>query len=940
MRIRSLLAFIFVTTVSAAAGQKLQQDPNLVTGRLDNGLTYYIYPGTKPEGQAMYRLFIKSGSLYETEEQLGLAHFLEHMAFNGSDDFPDGSLVPELQAKGAGFGSDINAHTGMNETVYKLRLPSLSEAAVDSAIMVLANWAGKLTLDSAAVEKERGIIMAEWLTRTGPATEVNTAFLNELLNGSHYTDRRPIGDTAVIRNFKLDQLQDYYYNWYNPRLMAVAVTGDVDPDYVEQVIRERFSDIPAPKIKVPVCKIHNYKQPAFSYKQHETVKTNEFYVIQLTDLSPAIKDEKSYFQYLQRVILDRLYRERFNSIALTNPAYKEAGSSISSLLNVKGYIMGRVMLKDGQTMEGIREFAGHYEQIYRYGFLQSEVDKVTKSYINSLKRKSKADDRRESNAMTDELYSKFYRGHEILTLQEECRLAEKYIDRIDSLSMVKMLHKMRKPKQTHYFMVCDESPENQIPDERTILALFDSLSKAGLEPYRKDVRVFDTLLDEEPQGGKVVKKESIEELGAHKYHLSNGALVLFKYSDTSKGRISMSAFRQGGIAALDSLDYVNAQFAGSVVALSGAGKFSTDELGLFLAGSSATSRFLIDRNRAGIAGGASTDDLEQMFQLTYLKWCYPNMDPSALELYKSMQSEKNKERFKRESDLFSMDLNLLLNGNSYMNRPLTDILISKELDPGRLLPVFDQCFGSAEGFNFIIVGDVAAEDIEPLIEKYIGGLPSGKEVAIEYKYKGPQIIHQDTVLVRSVGDNPKASVIIYYQNDGSLTDMRQTKMTGEIAAGIIRTKLLASLREELNMVYSVGVSASLTTKPSDLNRVAISFSCKPEDVDTLTNRILSDLKDMVSDPSRFEAELADVRLNMIKKYRADIQTNTFWTSGIREVLYYGFPDWEYMTGYDNSIESVTAQDVADYVDKYIFNSHQLKAVLLPKVTTPDNSDPD
>jgi zinc protease len=912
------------------AAQQLQQDPALVTGKLDNGLTYYIYPGTKPVGKAIYRLFIKSGSLYENDRQRGLAHFLEHMAFNGSDDFPNGSLVAELQAKGAGFGSDINAHTGMNETVYKLTLPSTSHAALDSALMVLANWAGRLTLDSAAIEKERGVILSEWLTRTGPATEVNTAFLNELLNGSRYTERQPIGDTAIIRNFKREELVEYYDNWYNPRLMAVAVAGDVDASDAEKIIIERFSDIRAPKIKVPTYNIPNYKAPEFDYVQNETVKTNELSVIQLVDKAPAVSDEKSYRLYLQRSIINRLFAARFDAIARTSPDYKKASGGLTSLLNAKGMVTGSVKLKEGRTMEGIREFAHEWEQMWRYGFLQSEIDKVTKSILAAAKRISEADDPKKSATMIEEMYSLFYGGNAIVTPQEELRLAQKYIGTIDSTSIVRALHKLHKPRRTHYFMTANKDASTVIPTQSEVLALFDSLEKSDMPRYNKTLRTFDELLDEEPEAGHIVKKESIDEIGGQMYHLSNGTRVVFKYSDNSKRRVSVSGVREGGLSALDSLDFVNAQFAGGVTALSGAGKFSAEELSLFMAGSSASARLLIDRNRTGIVGGAATGDLERMFQLMYLKWCFPKIDSASLELYKTLLVDANKEKYKRPQDIFSLELGLLVSGDNYMNRPVTDERIERELDPDRLLPVFDLCFGNARGYDFIIVGDTTLEKLEPLIEKYIGGLPSSGESATEYKYKGPEIPHRDTTFVRSVGDNPRASVMLYFQNDEPLPDARRTGMVGDIASAIIRTKLLASLREEMNMIYSVGVSSSLTGKPSDLNRVVISFACEPANVDTLFNRTLGDLRGMVADPSSFEAELADVKLNETKKYESELQGNMFWTSGLRDVLYNDYPDWEYLTSLDKLLESVTTQEVADYIAKYVLGSYRIKAVLLPK----------
>lgn len=928
LKITWICIALFAGSMMASA-QSVEQDKNLIKGKLSNGLTYYIYPNKNPKGQAIYRLFIKSGSLYEAEDQRGLAHFLEHMAFNGSADFPNGTLVGYLQSKGAAFGSDINAHTSMNETVYKLQLPSTSPQFVDSSLMVLANWAGSLSLDSAAIEKERGIILSEWLTRTGPKSEVNNAFLLEVLNSSHYTQRLTIGDTAVLKHFTHDKLRSYYHNWYNPKLMAVAVIGDVDPLQVEQIIKRRFAPIVSAPIKVPVYSIDNYKKPTFKSVGNKSVAKIELSILQLTDLPRPVVDEKSFFEYLKRSLINRLTKERFSALLFDYPSYLAGSISNSSIVNTKGVVSGGVELKPGKVMQGIRDYATDAECIYRYGFLTPEIEKVKKSYISTLKRAVTSGKPKESMAYVDEIYSDFYRGNKIVTPQEEYSLTLKYIDRIDSATLAGELRKVRKPSQTHYFMTYNDKVTSELPSEQTILHIFDSLQKADIKPYDKYVSTPENLLSAEPTPGKVVKKEHIEQLDAHRITFSNGACVTYKQSDIDKNRISVGAYRRGGLSAIDSSDYVSGLFATQVIPLSGAGEFSRDALRYFMAGSTASARFIISKNRSGIIAGANSDDYEQMFQLIYLKWCFPKMDTSILNQTKKLTIESARTELKTETDKFNREVALLLSGSDYTNRQLNDTIINRELNAEKLLPIFNSNFGGAKDFEFIIVSDAQMDSIMPLIEKYIGGLPAGEGTA-EYKYGGPRIPKGDTTHMKSVGENPKATVSMFFQTDAPIAELRLQNLMGDVVKNIVRTKLLKSLREQLNKVYSVSVSAGATEVPGELNRVSIAFACQSEDVDTLVGRTMAELRAIVADTSAFESELKDVKLNLTKNWNAERQKGLYLSSGIRNVLYRQDKDWSYLTHYDKAIESVTAAEVAKYVNDYILGVSMTKAVLLPK----------
>lgn len=930
---RILILFIIIVSGSPYVLSKdLKQSSKLVKGRLSNGLTYYIYPNDFPKGEAVYRLFIKSGSVFEDEDQRGLAHFLEHMAFNGTTHFPGSTLIKYLESKGAKFGADFNAHTSMNETVYKLQLPSASLSFVDTTLMILADWAGGLSLDSLQIEEERGVILSEWLLQTGPKHDAKNAFLMELLNNSRYSQRLTIGDTAVIKHFSHEQLRDYYKKWYDPALMAVAVTGDVDPSKTKKLIIRHFSQLKSSlKKPAPVYKINNYDRVKVRKISHESLDKIELNVIQLLDMTPPVKTEEDYPPYLQRLLLNRLIKERFASLSFTNPPYKHAGYSYSGFLNTKKILIGSAELVPTKVITGIINYATEAERLFRYGFVPAEIEKVKLKYLNDMRRSVESRSPRESSSLMKEIYSEFFTGNQIVDLKEEYKLVRKYIDQMDSLSFVQLLRSLRRTEETHFLLTSFDRVTDELPSEKQLIAIFDSIRHTNIGPYEKNMDIPQTLLGKEPRPGKVIKQKKIMSIEADSLVLSNGVRVIFKPSSRDKDRILISGFRRGGLYALDSTDYVSGLFTGSVISLSGAGNFSRDELSHFLAGKSVSMRLLIEKTRSGLVGATGKDDLENLFRLLYLKWTEPKADSAVFDQTKAKSIENYLTANKTETDHFYRKLELLIGGNNYTKREMTDTVINSELQYNRLLPVFHSGFGSANGFDFLIIGDCTFDEVRPLIEKYLGGLPSGK-TDHSYVYQGGTIPRENTVFERNAGDDPRSTVSLIFQDDHCPGDISAWKLREKIAGEIIRNRLLKTLREEMGMVYSVGVSVSSTRYPAYLRRGSIRFSCRPEDVDTLISRTLSELKIMTEKPGNFDTELADAQLNLIKKWNVNTQKNTYWSNAIRNHIYNMESNWDYIVHYDLVVSAVTNEEIAATIKKDFLEAPLIKAILNPKTT--------
>ncbi len=912
-----------------AENEKLQQDRKLIKGTLANGLTYYIYPNDYPKGEAVYRLFIKSGSVYEEDSQQGLAHFLEHMAFNGTTHFPGDGIIRFLESKGASFGKDLNAHTSFNETVYKLQLPTGLAGIIDTTLTILADWAGGLLLDSMEVERERGVILSEWLSKQGPQYNAQQAFLMELLNDSRYSERLVIGDTAVIKYCPRQAIREYYRKWYRPDLMAVAVTGDVDAGQVEKMIRSKFAYLRSSSdSQAPVYSIPDYGKAMVKTVIHESLDKVELNMMQLLPAFPPVRNEKDYEAYLMRIFLNRLMKARLDQLSFQQPSYTKASVGLSEFLNVKGLLLASVELVPEKIDSGILAFSRNLERMYRYGFTSLEIDKEKIKYINQIRRKAAGKSPVSSTSYMNEIYADFYAGNAMVSAEEEYRLLQKYTGKVDSVALVGLLKQTIKPEHTHYLITAFDKVSGQLPSGKDLLQVFDQVRKSRLSPYHQQLDVPETLLPQEPLTGNVINREPIPEIDGQRIHLSNGAQIIFKRSPSDKNKISLTGFRKGGLYALDSTDYVSGLYAGSIVSLSGAGDFSREALSYYLAGNTASMRLLIDKTRSGIVGGCDFEDKETLFQLLYLKWMYPCVHAAVFEQARTEAIEKYLTANRTEEELYYRELGWLLQGKDYTNRELTDTILRNELIRERLLPVFDNCFGSASGYTFVIVGDCNFEDLEELVLMYIGGLP-GKQVQTSYRYTGGTILKQQFVFEEAAGISPKAKVSLIFQDDTLYPDFRIFSLEGDLMKAIVRTKLLKKLREELGMVYSVSVSASATLHPAPLSRKTIAFVTAPEQVELLIRETFGQLQEMATNPACFEAELNDVKVNMIKEMKLEQQKNSFWSAFIRNSIFNNETDWNFVSDYENIINRMDAKQLAASIQRDFLDRNVIQSVLYP-----------
>lgn len=918
------------TGIQAQKKGELPYEDKLIVGKLDNGLTYYIYPNANPKGEAVYRLFVKAGSVLEQENQRGLAHFLEHLAFNGSKHFPDDAMVRFLESKGAKFGKDLNAHTSFNETVYKLQLPSSSAGMVDSTLTIMADWANGLLIEPVQVEKERGVILSEWLSKRSAERESDTALLMELLNGSRYAQRMTIGDTAVIRHCTPQDISDYYHTWYRPSLMAVAVAGDIDAQQIKKLIREKFGSMK--EISSPAWKsypIPTYKKEVAKVLPNASMKSIELEMLQLFPLPRPVQTEADYRDYLMRALVNRLFRIRFSTYAFKNPTYRKASIQQTSFLNATGTLVASAELLPGKVKTGIDEFVAQQQQIFRFGFTQPEIERAKKEISSALKRKVTGNRLPESIDVIDDIYADFYAGNRFTSLQKEYELVERYFPQIDSVELVKELSRLYRPHKMHYLLRGAEVLQKEVGNSEALLMAVKEARRQPVVRYYASAQTGGELCPE-PQGGHITRQEDIPAIGAVSIWLDNGVRVIFKPFPQEKGKLLLTGFRKGGLYALDSLQYYNGLFAPSVLSLSGAGHFNRDALTYYLAGKSASMRLLVDKTRTGVAGTSQVAEGETLFRLLYAKWAYPRLDTAVYRqtVEKTKESCRNKQQ--TASEIFQEQLGWLLNGRNYTNSPLTEEIIDNRVKENEMIPTFNRLYGAADGYTFIILGDCTLEDIKPYIEKYLGGLPKGKSDTAYRFARRPLRTAQNSLIMRA-GDSPKASVSLIFQQDSLQGDFKAYTLKSTVMAAMLRTRLLNKLREEMGKVYSVSVASSAGKYPTFLSRTIVGFVCAPQDVDSLIAATQQEVDTLLHQkPAAYESILKDVKSNLLKEYELNRQRSSYWTSCIRNAIFSGEEDWTFIDAYPQWVNALTVEDISVFARHLLEKVPFVKAVLYPK----------
>ena len=928
------IAFVVAISATLSAQQpasvdfsaRLPVDPKIRMGTLPNGLRYYIKKNLKPEKRADLRLAVNAGSILEKDNQLGLAHFVEHTAFNGTRHFAKDALVQYLQSIGVRFGADLNAYTSFDETVYILPIPTDTARIVEQAFTILEDWATGQVFDSAEVSSERGVVHEEWRLHKGAGDRMLTQYLPIALKGSLYAKRWPIGTEASIMSATPARLRPFYKDWYRPDLMAVVAVGDFDPAEIEAQIKKHFAGIPrsrsAPKRITPSVPPNARPLIAVASDKEATSTSVSLFFKLPRDSGRTVGDYR-------RLLMEQLYLEIFNS-RLSEIAQKPDAPFIGAGAS-RGSFVGRELqpfsldaaVKDGGVERGLEALLVEARRVDQFGLLQSELDRAKADLLRGYEQANAEREKSPSSTYAAEYIRNFLEGEAIPGIEYEYAITQRLLPTITLADVNRMAARWITDSNRVVIVEAPTKPGVMLPTESSILAAFDRAAKAPVVAYAENVSS-DALVDALRPAGQVVSGRGLG-AGITEWKLSNGARVLVKPTDFKADEILFGAYSIGGTSMIPDSNYMSSLFASQIVGLSGLGKFDRVELGKKLAGKAAFGSAYIGEMMEGLNGSASPKDLETMLQLAYLDFTGARLDPSAWAAFRANAATFLANRGASPEAVFSDTMQVTLGQHAFRARPLTQATFD-EINAERALALYKDRFADAGDFTFVFVGNVDTTTLKPMVERYLASLPaSGRADSAKVRSPGaPKGVVQATV---KKGVENKATTVIVFT--GPCVFSPETRFAFRALADELQIRLIESLREKLGGTYSPNVSGGCSPKPKEEYGIRVSYGSSPENVETLTKSAFA-LIDSLQTQGPTAADLEKVREQIIREHELELKQNQYWLSAIQTRDQAGEDIGGVVGPYDEMVRKLTAAQIQEAARKYLNVANYARFVLLPE----------
>ena len=704
----------------------LPVDPKVKIGTLPNGIRYYIRKNLKPEKRAELRLVVNAGAVLETDNQLGLAHFVEHTAFNGTTHFAKNDLVKYLQSIGVRFGADLNAYTGFDETVYILPIPTDTARIVDQAFTILEDWAHGQVFDSTEVVNERGVVREEWRLGKGAGDRMLHQWLPTALKGSIYAERLPIGNEQSIMTATPARLRSFYKNWYRPDLQAVVAVGDFDVAAIEAQIKKHFSGIPKAAANAPkrtLADVPGNKEPLIAIASDKEATGSDVELI----FKLPVEKTKTVGDY-RRDLMERLYlgmlNTRLDEITQKPDApFLGAGASKGGFVgrSTEGFTLA-AGVKDGGIDRGLEALLVEAKRVDQFGFLESELDRQKQSMVRGYERAYAEREKTQSAGLVGEYVNNYLTGEAIPGIEYEYKLVQQLVPTITLADVNKLASKWITDENRVIIAQTPEKDGVKVPTRAELLAVFASASKTPVTAYTENLSS-EALLAKVPTGGKVVSSRSVPSINVTEWKLSNGVRVLVKPTDFKADEVLFSAQSPGGSSLASDADYMSASLASQIIPRGGLGQFSAVDLQKKLTGKVASASVTIGETSEGLSGRASPKDIETMFQLIYLDFTAPRRDTAVFVALKNQVAPYLENRGSSPDEVFSDTVQVTMSQHHFRARPLTALTFG-EVSLDKAFAFYNDRYADASDFTFVFVGNIDTLTLKPLVEKYLGGLPS------------------------------------------------------------------------------------------------------------------------------------------------------------------------------------------------------------------------
>ncbi|GGD57434.1 zinc protease [Emticicia aquatilis] len=925
------LILIFAVSTQVFA-QKLNvpipNNPAVKVGTLKNGLKYYILKNAEPKNRMELRLVVNAGSVLETDAQQGLAHFLEHMNFNGTKEFPKNELVNFLQKSGMKFGADLNASTSFDETIYQLQVPTDSAKLFERAFQILADWSNYATLDTAEINKERGIILEEERTRGKNAqSRIQQKLLPILFNNSRYSSRLPIGKTDILKTFPPEEIVKFYKDWYRPDLMAVVAVGDFDVAQVEKLITEKFTDIKTPK---SAPKRTKYEIPPSAGTQTYQILDKE--IPQSTfQMFARLPREKTTTQADYRTdIAENLFNQMI-STRLQEASKKPNAPFVFGIMGYSPFLGGLdvfqtiVLPKNADGMEAaIKSMIDEQERLKRFGFTKGELERAKKEYMVGVEKSFKEKDKTKSAVFVNGLVQNYLQGSAFTDATFRYEFAQKQLDGISLDEINAIIKKVIKEENRVGIIVGSEKDKDKLPDEAKLKGLI-SYKNPDLKPY-EDEAVLTPILEKIPEGTKVVSEKKIDEIGVTELVFGNGAKVALKPTNFKNDQIVFSASSKGGTSLYSDADYFSAELASTIVSQGGVSKLSDTQLEKALAGKVAQVYTYIGELTEGIGGSTTPKDLETALQLMYAYVTQPRRDDEVVKNFLKNEKEllTNSIKTLTPEKVFGDTVTTVLYQNHFRRTPNKPEDIDK-VNIDRAIEIYKERFADFSDFTFVFVGSFEIEKIKPLLEKYIGGLPSTRR---QESFKDLGISKVKGKVEKNVYKGLEDKARVSLQFNGNFDYSEEELVNLDALAEVLDIKLTEKLREEAGGVYTPSIRSSYEKLPKSTYNLTISFGCSPANVDKLVKITLDEIaKIKANGPEKVDVE--KVVAEEKREVELQVKENGFWNSYLLD-QYSDGEDLNYINRYQNQlIDKISIESVKKAANQFCAENFA-KFVLLPE----------
>ena len=931
-KIAFLFGFMFCLSIAAQdlnLNNSLPVNSKIKKGILPNGMTYYIYNTDVTKDVASYYIIQNVGSVLENDNQQGLAHFLEHMAFNGTEHFEGKGILDTLQKVGAVFGKDINAYTSFDETVYNMNNIPTTDELINTCLTVLHDWSNYLLLSDEEIDAERGVIKEEWRTRQSGRMRIFKQSLATRFNNTIYAERMPIGLMSIIDNFEYKALRDFYHDWYRTDLQAIAVVGDVDVDVIEKKIKDMFSTIPAVKNPIErfVVQIPNNKEMLYNLAMDDEVSTAS---ISFGINHPkSLKDQtvSDLKESLLKSMVTMMLSSRLNEIRQKPDApFLAARISYGALARSKNQFSANISPKEGMQQKAFETVLEEINRAVKFGFTKAEIDRVVKQYTNFYQTQIKKEADKPHGSIINTIKQDYLDNETMTDVTKEFVLAKQ----IMNATTVTDLHQTIKnlyTQENRILTVTGVKEKNNLTKELALKTITAVENNDNLKAYTDNFGNKTLMSNIKLKKGNIVSEELNKQTGATIFTLSNGVKAYYKFVDKNKDDVQFLASSKGGTSLLNDSDLPSSNLLPSLVQMSGLGDYSATDLPKILAGKTANTNVILSNLNEMITGNSVTKDVETLMQMIYLRFEKPRFDQDAFNVLQENITNYLARRSKDVNEKIRDSVTTTLYGVNNPKHPIFNLAMVKKVNFDNIKSIYDQRFDNVADFDFFFVGDVKKETIKPLLEKYIASIASTENRENWKNNDEPWVstkIDKDIFLKM---EDPKSTVRVGYKNDFKYS--LKNAMLAETLGDILTLRYTETLREEEGGTYGASARASISKRPVEKASIQVNFDCNPNKVEHLVGIVHSEIEKIAKGDIK-QLDIEKTLTSYIKDRKQRKDYNRYDMNVITNYVLEGY-NMNDPKNFEDIINNITAKDLQGFTKKLLKGANTYEIIFKPEM---------